>query len=269
MVTHGSARFELPILYHRDDLFGLFFSASFERVASLMPSANLHPTRLPGGGRAVVGIVAFNYFDTSIGPYGEVGVIVPAVYGERPPPPMIPLLLEAGYPGYGYVVLHLPVTTTTARDAGRGEWGYTKFVADMHFTTAPECFECRLAERNAPILTMRVPRRGWISRDTKPLVTYSVRQGDLIKTVIPQRGVCRNALLPRGWALELGQHEIASSIAALELSSRPLLSRIYIERNTILPAGEVIEREVQPLDGCSGVDREGTHVTRYWPSLGR
>ena len=27
--------------------------------------------------------------------------------------------------------MHLPVTRVEARDAGRGEWGYTKFLADM------------------------------------------------------------------------------------------------------------------------------------------
>ena len=268
-VTHGDVTFDLPILYHRDDLFGLFFSASFERVAATMPSAHLHPATLPGvGGRALVGVVAFNYFDTSIGPYGEVGIVVPVVYGEKPPPAVIPLLLEGSWPGYGYLVLHLPVTTTMARDAGRGEWGYTKFVADMRFTTTPEYHECYLSEGASKILMLRTPRKGMLSRDTRPLVTYSVRSGDLVKTVIPQQGICRNALLPRAWRLEPGDHEVAESLRRLELSSRPLLARTYIERSAILPAGEVIEREVLPLDGYRGEDRQGVYSSTFWPSDG-
>ena len=256
-VTHGRAAFELPILYFRDDLFAAFFSASSERVRAMMPSPRLHPVKLPGG-RAMVAIAAFRYLETSIGPYGEVAVVVPAVFGDRPPPPILPGLLEARYPGFGAVVLHLPVTALVARDAGRGQWGYPKFVADMHFTRSPETIGVRLSEGERHILTLDVPRRGPVLRDDNPLITFSVKDGALIKTTIPQRGACRTSLLPRGATLALGEHEMAASLRALRLSSKPFMTRVYVERAGILPEGEVIERGVRPLDGVRGADREGT-----------
>ena len=70
----------------------LFYTASLEKVIGLMPSDKLHPVHLPGN-RALVGIAAFNYIETSIGPYGEVGVVIPAVYGPKPPPAVIPTLI--------------------------------------------------------------------------------------------------------------------------------------------------------------------------------
>ena len=78
-VTHGEAQFELPILYLRGDALMLFFTCSARKARAVMPSPNLHPITLPGG-RAVVGLVAFNYVETTIGPYGEFGVGLPAVY---------------------------------------------------------------------------------------------------------------------------------------------------------------------------------------------
>lgn len=256
-VRHGTASFELPILYRRDDAFALFFTAKARAVAALMPTPNLHPVRMPGG-RALVGIAAFNYIDTSIGPYGEVAVVVPAVHGRRPLP-VLPALMEAGYRGFGNLVLHLPVTGTEPRDAGRGVWGYTKFVADMRFAIGPEELVCRMDEEDEHILTLTVPRRGILRRDAKPLVTYSVLDGRLIQTVIPQRAIFHLGLRPRGASLELGGHQVARSIADLGLAPRPLMSRVYLFRPAILPAGEVVEEGVRPLDGYLGRDRTGIH----------
>ena len=37
----------------------------------------------------------------------------------------------------------------------------------------------------------------------------------------------------------------------------PLITRYYVERAGILPAGEVVERDVAPLEGYLGRDRQG------------
>jgi hypothetical protein len=261
-VTHGKATFELPILYYRDDLFALFYTADLEAVRRVMPSPRLHPVTAPGG-RALVGVAAWNYIDTSIGPYGEVGVVVPAVHGSRPPFPILPAILEARYPGFGAVVLHLPVTTIKARDAGRGEWGFTKFVADMHFVIAPEYQECRLSEDGMHILTLRVTRSGLALRDEKPIISYTVNNGSLLRTVMPQTGLCRTSIRPSNSFLELGNHEVSRSIRELGLGDRPLLSRYYLERSCILPSGRVVEGNAWPLDGYFGRNRKGKLTVEY------
>ena len=58
-VTHGKLSFELPVLYFRDDAFGLFFTADPNKVTSVMPSHRLYPVRLSAK-RAIVGVVALN-----------------------------------------------------------------------------------------------------------------------------------------------------------------------------------------------------------------
>jgi len=185
-VTLLGKTYELPILYFRDDCFGLFFSADARKVRAALPSDRLHPVRLPGG-RALVGVVAFNYLETTIGPYGEVAVVALAVHGPRPVVGSLPALLEASYPGFGMVVLHLPVTATVARDGGRGQWGYTKFNSDMRFEITPEFQQCRLSEGGQHILTLRVERGGIVRRDAKPIITYSVLDGRLIRRMETDR----------------------------------------------------------------------------------
>ncbi len=259
-VTYGSATFELPILYFKDDFFGLYFSADYRKVKAIMPSDNLHPLMLPNG-RAVVAVAAYNYTDTSIGPYGEIPVGIPVTFNTKKKrlTSLMPLLKESNYPGFGILVMHLPVTKAEARDAGRGEWGYTKFIADMTFRLTPEHYQCTMNEKERLILDLHVPRQGFKQRDRKPLTSYSVKDGNLVKTVIKNQGNRWVSLKPRGAYIKFGDHPVANSILALGIANRPFMGFYYTERSGVLPSGEVIETGVRPFDGYMGEDREALY----------
>ncbi len=263
-VKYGKASFELPVLYLRDDFFGLYFTADVRKVRGILPSERIHPVTMPNG-RAIVVILAYNYIDTTIGPYGEVPVVIPVLYDKKHLPftGFVPALGQADYPGFAVLVMHLPVTKIEARDAGRGEWGYTKFIADMRFDITPEFLQCSMAEGEEHILDLRVMRRGFHVRDDKPLVTLSVKENRLIRTVIPQKGVMRVSLATRGSFVKFGTHAMARSIQALDLAERPFMASFYTERAAILPSGAVIEEKVRPFEGYRGRDRKAKHVTRY------
>ncbi|MDA8137556.1 MAG: acetoacetate decarboxylase family protein [Desulfobacteraceae bacterium] len=266
-VTHGQATFDLPILYFRDDFFGLYFTADFKKVKAIMPSERLHPLKMPNG-RAIIVVAAYNYLDTTIGTYGEVPVGIPVVFNEKKSrwSSLPPLLMESNYPNFGVLVQHLPVTKGVARDAGRGEWGYTKFVADMTFQVTPEYFQCRMSEKQTHILDLHVKRKGIWLTDHKPLTTFSVRNHQLIKTVIKQYGRKRLGILPKGSYVRWGDHPMARSVTDLDIAVEPFLSMYYTERSGILASGEVIENEVRPFEGHRGEDREGVFETFYTES---
>ena len=257
----GNLSVELPILYLRDDLFTAFFTCSLKRVREILPSEKLKPVSL-GLGRAVVGIGCFNYIDTSIGPYGEVGVIIPVVH-NRLCPPVFPLLLEANYPSLGFLVMHLPVTALAARNAGRGIWGYTKFTTEMNFEITPEASTCEMSEGGKNILRLTVKKKGMVRRDNRPLVTYSVLNRELIYTNIPTRAIYLTSVIPSHSELVLGDHPVANTIRALEPSKKALMSRLYVERSGILPRGEVVETGVKPMDGYPGGEQEGKLTVTY------
>ena len=255
LVSSGAAQFELPALYFRDDSFQALFTADLDKLRAAMPSDRLHPI-VAGRGRGFLGVGAFDYLETSFEPYGEVGVVVPVVYGRRPLP-ILPVLLDTSRPGFGLLVLHLPVTRRLARDGGREVWGYAKFLADMQFQNTPEFHECRLDEGGEHILTLRIVKRGLALPVRRPLVTYSVKERALVRTTIPQRAVTRTALGGGGSSLVFGEtHPVARSIRALDVNPRPVLTRYFLERTAVLPEGEIIERDVRPLDGYLGSDRE-------------
>lgn len=257
-VDVGSARMDLPIMYYRDDSFLGFFGASYGPVRALLPSDDLYPVMLPGG-RATVAIFALNYSETSIGPYGEIGIALPCTYGQQAPP-LLPIALEGRYPGWGGFVLHLPVTSLVARDVGRVIFGYAKFVADMDFQKRPAYQRVRMGEGDAHILTLTVQQRGVPVKDNRPLITYSVRDGELLRTNIPTRAVYQVGLAPGSGTLELGDHPIADQLRDLDVSTTALVTKNYLTRCSILPAGESLGPG-NPHAGHPGQDREYGRLT--------
>ena len=261
---YGEASFELPILYLRDDFFGLYYTADTKKISQILPSDKLTPVTMPNG-RSVIAIMAYNYLETTIGSYGEVPVAIPVLFEKKQLPlgGFLPLMLQGAYPGFGVLVMHLPVTKVVARDAGRGEWGYTKFVADMDFSITPEFLECRMYEKDQFIFDLRVMRRGFHMPDKNPLITFSVKDRQLIRTTIPIKGVMRFSLCTKDSYMKFGAHPMAQSIQALDISEKPFAQSFYTERAAILPSGEIVERNVKPLEGYMGQTREARHTWKY------
>lgn len=261
-VDVGGFRVDLPIRYYRTDVFLGIFSADLEAARSALPSSRLHPVRLAKG-RAAAGIVAFNYIETGVGRYGEIGIVVLCTL-DREAPPMVPLLAESRWPGFGAFVLHLPVTTRIARQAGRTIWGYPKFVADMAFDVAPESQRVDMREEGKDVLSFGVPRRGLTMRDRRPLVTFTARGNELIRTTIPTRATYQTSFGGRSGSLTLGDHPVAADVRALGVGSTPLATKSYLSHAAILPAGEVIGTVDRKYEGYPGSEHDsGAHTVRY------
>ena len=263
-VIFNEQAIELPILYYRDDFFALYFTADMRKVIEMLPSANLHPVMMPNG-RAILGVGAFNYMDTTIGSYGEVPIVIPVVHKRKTSPytGMLPAFMESWFPGFGLLVMHLPVTGILARDGGRQGWGYTKFIADMHFVIHSNYLECQMHEEDRHILDLRVSRKGLPMRETRPIITYSVRDNNLIKTIIPQKGIKRVAIHSKGSFLKWGDHPVAEALKALGISKKPFMSVYFLERSAILPLGTILETDVAAFEGYIGKTREARHSMEY------
>lgn len=257
----GIGEVELPIRYYRTDCFMAVFSADLDAVRAMMPSERLHPIRVSGG-RAAVAVIAYNYLETGVGAYGEIGIAALATL-DRPAPMLMPALLESRYPGFGAYVAHLPVTTRVARQAGRLVWGYPKFVADMAFDLTPVQQRVEMREGGRDLLQLSVARRGRVITDNKPTVTFTELDGDLVRTEIPMRAIYQAGLGSSMGHLELGDHPVADDLRNIQLSASPLATKSYLAHAAILPVGEVIG-EAEPRSGFEGTTAEtGLHTVRY------
>lgn len=156
----------LPIIYLDGSLVGAFYLVDPDIAQSLLPET-MEPLTIPWPiNKAISGIFMFEFRNTSIGEYGEMGLTIQARKAGSNASLMryacdmmanmyhLDLLLSfCEQISTGLYVVTLPVTTESAQSAGREIWGFNKYLngiqsdfedpSVMKFKLESE-FECEL-----------------------------------------------------------------------------------------------------------------------------
>jgi hypothetical protein len=227
----------VPILYR--DVFAVagIFVAPTLPLKNLLPTNKLAPAEiLPGKG--LLAFIAFDYRDTSIGPYRELGIAIPARYEPRFNPPLFPALRMAASLSFEAYVWQLPVTSEIALHAGIDIWGYPKFLADIDFTDDAKMVSCTLSENGQRILTLEVNLSAPKTKTYFDLNTYTVKDRELFFTSIKGlSGSMGRSFRPGAASLTLGEHPLSRKIR--EVAPGKSIQTLYIPHaQTILPEAE-------------------------------
>src|SRR5262245_26921434 len=204
---------DLPILYRDASQFGVFFRVPLERAAKVLEGTSVEPW--PVLGAALSAIYVWEYRDSTVGSYNEVGLGIQARRrGGRPSIVRLGLDMKA-QEDQGIWVVNLPVTTDGAYRAGVDLWGYPKYVAPITTSFADDRASVRLADELE--LSVGIARDRGIPLPL-PVVTYTARGGRLIRTVIDVEHPVRLGS-PGSARIELlgGDGPTAKSVRALGL----------------------------------------------------
>jgi hypothetical protein len=127
----SSGNVMLPIAYRDNNHLVALFSVDTGPVADKLSEHGFAPVVVRG--RAQVALVFFEYTESAIGPYNEVGLASFAVpLGQQAPRwAALEMLRDPRKRSSGTFVHHLPVTSEAAFVAGRELWGYPKFVTQL------------------------------------------------------------------------------------------------------------------------------------------
>lgn len=235
---------ELPIRYFETSTMLAAFPASTRKLQLLTPAPLRVVELWPG--RAPVGFMCFEYTKTTVGPYGEVGVAWPVVL-DRPAPPLLPMLAETRWPGLGWWIHRLPVTTDIALRAGRAIWGYPKLIAQIDFAWRDAARTCTLSEGGSEILRLEIDTRMPALPRRFPLRTYTVLEGEVLRTRVEVDAVGLRRKLFGKARLELGAHPIGRELRELELGlDRPVEVGWFPVWRAVLPAAEWRRRLAAP-----------------------
>jgi hypothetical protein len=145
--------FDFPVFYHDVRFIIATFTAKITALRKLLPHPKLKPIQiLPGV--AMLGIAAFEYRDTSAGPYNEnaITVLVKFPTGFTMPGLFaIKMMRKRLFPVY---VHHLLVTMEIALKLGIHFYNYPKFLAKITFEDRDETLEVTLKENDDLILKL-------------------------------------------------------------------------------------------------------------------
>jgi hypothetical protein len=210
---------DLPIIYTDASAYFAAFPCPLRAAAALLPDPQLKPIALwPGA--ACITVAVFDYRETTIGPYGEVGVGIPCRYGRTTAIPLVPLLLERALDDVGYWLVQLPVTTEVANEAGKAIWGYPKFVAGIDIRASDREVECTVSEGGAPVFRATIVRPGPSRPIRMPLRTYSRLDDEIHLAEVAIDGIGRIKKLGAEAALTFEDHPRNAALGELPRSYR-------------------------------------------------
>jgi hypothetical protein len=169
----------LPILYREASQFGVFFRIDLDAARAVI-GRDLLIEPWPIFGKAVAAIYAWDYRDSTVGKYGEVGLGIQCRRsGTRPS--VLKLATDMGaQDDQGIWVVDLPVTSEGARDAGVDLWTYPKYVTPITTRFDDDGASVRLGDE----LSVTIGALGGPSMRAQPVVTYTAKDGRLLRTRI-------------------------------------------------------------------------------------
>lgn len=185
---------ELPILYYDATNVIALFDGDARGAEALLEGTGLEPA-IVHDGRALVGLSFYEYRDTTVGAYNEVGAAIFARRrGDRGPlPGLAELLLAPRRRRVGAWVVDLPVTTEVANAAGRELWGYPKFVTPIDFSLSGRRLRGVVRDPSgaAPICELSGTMGPGVPVPSISLVTFTRLDGALVRTHVDVRAPTR------------------------------------------------------------------------------
>jgi hypothetical protein len=179
-VTTSAGPCDLPILYKDASLLGLFYRVDPSLAAGLVPAEDgVEPWVVLG--KVFVLVCMFEYRETTIGPYGELGLAVMVKRRGRSPSLLRALVDMRKEDDAALYVVNLPVTTEGARAAGKELWGYPKYKTGMQTEFRPDGIRFVLEGE----LEYTMGRGPGLTTAGMPFVTFSVNaRGRLLRTIV-------------------------------------------------------------------------------------
>jgi hypothetical protein len=224
----GGEPVEFPILYYDFRFINAIFTARITQLQKLLPHANFKPIDIwPGTG--MLGITAFEYHDTSIGPYNEIAIAIPVSFPQRLAIPGLSAISMMRRNIFSVYVHHLPVTTEIALRAGIHFWNYPKFLAEITFHDQDENLEVILKEGDDLILKMLAKKLPLKRSSRLEFHTYSIKENVVMHALVEGQAPRLGTVMMGSIAeVQLGEHRISKELAELNLS-KSARSGLYAE----------------------------------------
>ena len=218
----------LPIRYIDDRCLAATFLTDLERASKVLEGTGLQPVPQEDG-KAVVVYMTWEYRQTDIGPYNEVGLTILSVANGDPAPAIY--------------VADLPVTTEAANRAGQEIWGYNKFVTEIEVKGEGKQFSSIVHDpQSGLIASLAGTRGGSVPVAPTDIQSFSLLQQQVIKTLV-QVPTPWHASGGDGFRMTIGDstHRMANNLRALGLDGAiPALVQYADPFQSLLFAGAAV-----------------------------
>lgn len=208
----------MPVLVREAKQAAATFLVAHSAAQRVISQTGLVATRQPGG-KAIASLALVDYLDNDLGTYKELALAFVVDDPTRP--------ANATDKTVNTLIHRLPVSEAFTCAAGRGIWGFPKWIADLEVDFNDAGATCVLRDGALDILRVTL-RRGRIPIPRRPLPMNAFScddDGVVRKTPWTTDGVGRQTIRPGGATIEIGYgHPIADELRALGLPKRALMT---------------------------------------------
>jgi hypothetical protein len=212
----------IPVEVRDANAFMASFLVPATAAQDLIASSGLDVAE-PLPGRAVCSLAFMRYLDGDLGPYHEFAVAFLVRHKGMEPASAVTKSAEIVRGFVGAFIHQLPVNQEFTLEAGRGIWGFPKFLADIDIDQAGPVASCELRHDGEHVLSLSIRRGVTMPARGSSVDAYSHTDGVLRRTAwsMQPTGVRGR---PAGAELTLGDHPIAKELRSLGLPRRAALS---------------------------------------------
>lgn len=224
----------LPVQVRSARMIGAQYLVEAGAAQQMIDYSGLRVAR-PIGNRAVCSISAVQYLDNDLGPYNEIAVAVVVEPHDAPAGTKPDLRAPTTF------IHRLPVNQTFTCAAGKGVWGFPKWVSSISFTTRGPATEAVLISDDELVLALRVHKSPLpLPASEVEMTCYSSCDGVLRRTPWTTRNELVTARVG-GATLELGgRHPMAQELRALGLPKRSVMSMTTGHMTATFGAAELV-----------------------------
>lgn len=259
--------FAMPVSAHRTPALIAGFPIDAARAEALLPPG-VQPLRLWRRGLLMVTVV--DYRETVIGRYIEFSVAIACTRGDRPAPPLLPLLLQGPF-GFGQYVYDLPVSTEISVKGGKGIWGMPKHRESLDFLISGQVVSSQydLDGELAVRIDIQRPHARWLPLRSSA-VNYCEFRGMLFKSVIGFQGWGGVTLFRPGAAtLQLGDQARIRPLKQLDIAPDPVFVGFFPDVTGLLDdhvESWFLNYEEPPAVAPEGLESVvGLGLSEEWP----
>ncbi len=238
---------KLPIFYYDVSAALVFFWSDYKKAVEQLDGTGLEVCKFFNGS-ALNGLAFYEYRNSDIGPYNEVGLAT-AVYSEKTKKPQLYLpdfLRPAQKRKLGFYIHHLPVSTEAACAAGKEIWGFPKFTTELPFSLRGNYFDASVLDPDGQtILSLKGPLNLGVPLPGFDLLLFSNHKNQQLRTIVDVKSTFKTGFAT-GLKLQIGQssHPMTQSLHALGLDGvRPFVAQTTTQFQSRLHKGTAVEQD--------------------------
>ena len=224
----------IPVEVRSARMIGAQYFVDANAAQSLIEYSGLSVVRQRGD-RAVCSVNAVQYLDNDLGPYNEIAVAFVVIPHDAAP------AAKTSFRKPTTFIHKLPVNQAFTCAAGKGIWGFPKWVASIEVIDGPRSTTAIMTDDDEFVLSLEVRRsRIPLPSQEMEMTCYSWCDGVLRRTPWTTR-TSRTTARVGGATIELGsRHEMANDLRELGLPKAPFMSMTTAMMTATFGLAEVV-----------------------------